>query len=92
MDRKNEPTNFKSADDEMFAFLSSLGDCWQVSEGGARFIEENFAFIGFKPVLRGFKRLCDRGLPQLCRCQKLHRRKSRGKKEDFRRRNLLSGR
>ena len=55
MDRKNEPANFRSADDEMFAFLSSLGDCWQVSEGGARFIEENFAFIGSKPVLRGLK-------------------------------------
>ncbi|WP_298958814.1 hypothetical protein [uncultured Campylobacter sp.] len=55
MDRKNGPVNFKSADDEMFAFLSSLGDCWQVSEGGARFIEENFTFVGSKPVLRGLK-------------------------------------
>ena len=55
MDRKNEPANFKSADDEMFAFLSSLGDRWQVSEGGARFIEENFTFVGSKPVLRSLK-------------------------------------
>ena len=55
MDRKNEPANFRSADSEMFAFLSSLGDRWQVSEGGARFIEENFTFIGSKPVLRGLK-------------------------------------
>nr|WP_315008650.1 phosphohydrolase [uncultured Campylobacter sp.] len=40
MDRKNGPANFRSADDEMFAFLSSLGDRWQVSEGRARFIEK----------------------------------------------------
>lgn len=55
MDRKNGPANFRSADDEMFAFLSSLGDRLQVGEGGARFIEENFAFVGSKPVLRGLK-------------------------------------
>ena len=55
MDRKNGPTNFRSADDEMFAFLSSLGDRWRVSEGGARFIEKNFAFVGSKPVLRDLK-------------------------------------
>ena len=55
MDRKNEPANFRSADDEMFAFLSSLGDRWRVSEGGVKFIEENFALIGSKPVLRGSK-------------------------------------
>ena len=55
MDRKNEPANFRSADDEMFAFLSSLGDRWQVSKGGVKFMEENFTFVGFKPVLRGLK-------------------------------------
>ena len=55
MDRKNRPANFRSADDEMFAFLSSLGDRWQVSEGRARFIEENFTFVGSKPVLRDLK-------------------------------------
>lgn len=55
MDRKNEPVNFRSADDEMFAFLSSLGDRWRVSEGGVKFIEENFALIGSKPVLRDLK-------------------------------------
>ena len=55
MGRKNEPANFRSADDEMFAFLSSLGDRWQVSEGGVKFIEENFTFVGSKPVLRGLK-------------------------------------
>ena len=55
MDRKNGPANFRSADDEMFAFLSSLGDRWRVSEGGARFIEENFTFVGSKPVLWGLK-------------------------------------
>ena len=55
MDRKNGPANFRSADDEMFAFLSSLGNRWQVSEGGVKFIEENFTFIGSKPVLRGLK-------------------------------------
>ena len=52
MDRKNEPANFRSADDEMFAFLSSLGDRWQVSEGGARFIEENFTFIDANPAVK----------------------------------------
>ena len=55
MDHKNGPANFRSADDEMFAFLSSVGDRGRVSEGGARFIEETFAFIGSKPVLRGLK-------------------------------------
>lgn len=55
MDRKNGPANFRSADDEMFAFLSSLGDRWRVSEGGVKFIEENFAFIGSKPVLQDLK-------------------------------------
>ena len=68
IDHKNGPANFRSADDEMFAFLSSLGDCWQVSEDGVKFIEENFAFIGSKPRLAGFERLCDRGLLGLCRC------------------------
>lgn len=55
MDHKNGPANFKSADDEMFALLSSLGDRWQVSEGGVKFIEENFTFVGSKPVLRGLR-------------------------------------
>ena len=44
MDRKNEPANFKSADDEMFAFLSSLGDRWQVSESESEFAAFKKAF------------------------------------------------
>ena len=47
--------NFSWADDEMLAFLSALGDEWRANDGGAKFIGQNFSFIGSKPVLQNLK-------------------------------------
>jgi len=55
MSPKNPVSNFISADDEMLAFLSALGDEWHASDGGAEFMGQNFSFIGSKPVLQNLK-------------------------------------
>ena len=55
MSQKNLVSNLISADDEMLAFLSNFGENWCVSNDGAKFIEQNFTFIGSKPVLRNLK-------------------------------------
>ena len=55
MSQKNLVSNFISADDEMLAFLSNFSNKWCVSNDGAKFIEQNFTFIGSKPVLQNLK-------------------------------------
>ena len=55
MSPKNPVSNFISADEEMLAFLSNLGQKWRVSDFGAEFIERNFTFVGSKPVLQILK-------------------------------------
>ena len=55
MSQKNPISNFISADDEMPAFLSNFSEKWCTSSDGAEFIEQNFTFIGSKPVLRNLK-------------------------------------
>ena len=55
MSPKNPVSNFISADEEMLAFLSNLGQKWRVSDGVAEFIERNFTFVGSKPVLQILK-------------------------------------
>ena len=55
MSPKNPVSNFISADEEMLAFLSNLGQKWCVSDGVAEFIERNFTFVGSKPVLQILK-------------------------------------
>ena len=55
MSPKNPVSNFISADKEMLAFLSNLGQKWRASDGVAEFIERNFTFVGSKPVLRILK-------------------------------------
>lgn len=55
MSQKNLVSNFISADDEILAFLSNFSNKWCVSNDGAKFIEQNFTFIGSKPVLRNLK-------------------------------------
>ena len=55
MSQKNPISNFISADDEMLAFLSNFSNKWCVSNDGAKFIEQNFTFIGSKPVLQNLK-------------------------------------
>ena len=55
MSPKNHVSNFISADEEMLAFLSNLGQKWCASDGVAEFIERNFTFVGSKPVLQILK-------------------------------------
>lgn len=55
MSPKNPVSNFISADEEMLAFLSNLGQKWCVIDGVAEFIERNFTFVGSKPVLQILK-------------------------------------
>ena len=55
MSQKNLVSNFISADDEMLAFLSNFSNKWCVSNDGAKFIEQNFTFIGSKPVLQNLE-------------------------------------
>ena len=55
MSQKNLVSNFISADDKMFTFLSNFGENWCVSNDGAEFIEQNLTFIGSKPVLQNLK-------------------------------------
>ena len=55
MSQKNLVSNLISADDEMLAFLSNFSNKWCVSNDGAKFIEQNFTFIGSKPVLQNLK-------------------------------------
>ncbi|MGP1360312.1 hypothetical protein [Campylobacter sp.] len=55
MSQKNPISNFIPADDEVLAFLSNFSEKWRTSSDGAEFIEQNFTFIGSKPVLRNLK-------------------------------------
>ena len=55
MSEKSSVSNFTSADDEVLAFLSNLGQKWCVSDGVAEFIERNFTFVGSKPLLQKLK-------------------------------------
>ena len=55
MSQKNPISNFISADDEMLAFLSNFSKKWCTSNDGAKFIEQNFTFVGSKPVLQNLK-------------------------------------
>jgi len=55
MGQKNPISNFISADDKMLAFLSNFSEKWCTSSYGTEFIEQNFTFIGSKPVLRNLK-------------------------------------
>ena len=55
MSKKSSVSNFTSADDEMLAFLSNLGQKWRKSDDVANFIEQNFTFIGSKPLLQNLK-------------------------------------
>ena len=55
MSEKSPVSNFISADDEMLAFLSNLGQKWHKSDDVANFIERNFTFVGSKPLLQNLK-------------------------------------
>ena len=55
MSEKNPVSNFISADDEVLAFLSNLGQKWRKSDDVANFIERNFTFVGSKPLLQNLK-------------------------------------
>lgn len=55
MSEKNPVSNFTSADDEVLAFLSNLGQKWRKSDDVAKFIERNFTFAGSKPLLQNLK-------------------------------------
>ena len=55
MSKKSSVSNFTSADDEMLAFLSNLGQKWHKSNDVANFIERNFTFVGSKPLLQNLK-------------------------------------
>ena len=55
MSEKNPVSNFTSADDEVLAFLSNLGQKWRKSDDVANFIERNFTFVGSKPLLQNLK-------------------------------------
>ena len=55
MSEKNPVSNFISADDEMLAFLSNLGQKWHKSDDVVNFIERNFTFVGSKPLLQNLK-------------------------------------
>lgn len=55
MSQKSPVSNFTSADDEVLAFLSNLGQKWHKSDDVAKFIERNFTFVGSKPLLQNLK-------------------------------------
>ena len=55
MSQKSSVSNFASADDEVLAFLSNLGQKWHKSDDVANFIERNFTFVGSKPLLQNLK-------------------------------------
>ena len=55
MSEINLVSNFTSADDEVLAFLSNLGQKWHKSDDVADFIERNFTFVGSKPLLQNLK-------------------------------------
>ena len=55
MSEINSVSNFTSADDEVLAFLSNLGQKWRKSDDVANFIERNFTFVGSKPLLQNLK-------------------------------------
>ena len=55
MSEKSSVSNFTSADDEVLAFLSNLGQKWRKSDDVANFIELNFTFVGSKPLLQNLK-------------------------------------
>ena len=55
MSQKSPVSNFTSADDEVLAFLSNLGQKWRKSDDIANFIEQNFTFVGSKPLLQNLK-------------------------------------
>ena len=55
MSKKSSVSNFISADDEMLAFLSNLGQKWHKSDDVVNFIERNFIFVGSKPLLQNLK-------------------------------------
>lgn len=55
MRQKSPVSNFTSADDEVLAFLSNLGQKWHKSDDVANFIERNFTFAGSKPLLQNLK-------------------------------------
>ena len=55
MSEKSPISNFTSADDEVLAFLSNLGQKWHKSDDVAKFIERNFTFVGSKPLLQNLK-------------------------------------
>ena len=55
MSQKSLISNFTSADDEVLAFLSNLGQKWYKSDDVAKFIEQNFTFVGSKPLLQNLK-------------------------------------
>ncbi|WP_148784633.1 hypothetical protein [Campylobacter concisus] len=55
MSQKSPILNFTSADDEVLAFLSNLGQKWCKSDDVANFIEQNFTFVGSKPLLQNLK-------------------------------------
>ena len=55
MSEINSVSNFTSADDEVLAFLSNLGQKWHKSDDVANFIERNFTFVGSKPLLQNLK-------------------------------------
>ncbi|WP_462101872.1 hypothetical protein [Campylobacter concisus] len=55
MSEKSPISNFTSADDEVLAFLSNLGQKWHKSDDVAKFIEQNFTFVGSKPLLQNLK-------------------------------------
>ena len=55
MSQKSSVSNFTSADNEVLAFLSNLGQKWRKSDDVANFIERNFTFVGSKPLLQNLK-------------------------------------
>ena len=55
MSQKSSVSNFTSADNEVLAFLSNLGQKWRKSDDVANFIEQNFTFVGSKPLLQNLK-------------------------------------
>ena len=55
MSEKSPVLNFTSADNEMIAFLSNLGQKWHKSDDVVNFIERNFTFVGSKPLLQNLK-------------------------------------
>lgn len=55
MSEINSVSNFTPADDEVLAFLSNLGQKWHKSDDVANFIEQNFTFVGSKPLLQNLK-------------------------------------